>query len=75
MELLLQHRLDNKKKHCAREMEELLRCDCSSHIVALTEDHNKAFSEATALVHDMQQDVEMIDSLKVQRKHSVSSSG
>lgn len=32
---------------------------CSSHIVAVTED--KAFSEATALVHGMQQDVEMID--------------
>lgn len=60
--------LDRKGKHCAQEMEELLRCDCFNHIVALTQDHNKAYSEATALVHGMQQGVEISDSLKVRRQ-------
>lgn len=66
----LHQKLDRKGKHCAQEMEELLRCDCFNHIVALTQDHNKVYSEATALVHGMQQDVEISDSLKV-RIHSV----
>lgn len=61
----LHQKLNRKGKHCAQEMEELLRCDCFNHIAALTQDHNKAHSEATALVHGMQKDVETSDSLKV----------
>lgn len=61
----LHQKLDRKGNHCAQEMEELLRCDCFNHIVALTQDHNEAYSEAIALVHDMQQEMEISESLKV----------
>lgn len=60
MELLPQE-LDNMRKHQTSERED----HWNSHISALIEDHNKALSEANALVHHMQQDVDLSCSLQV----------
>ncbi|XP_044058676.1 dynein regulatory complex subunit 4 [Siniperca chuatsi] len=63
MELLPQE-LDNMRKNETSERED----HWSSHISALIEDHNKAFSEANVLVNRMQQDLDMNESLKTQIK-------
>lgn len=60
MELLPQE-LDNMRKNATIERED----HWSSHINTLIEDHDKAFSDAHALVNHMQQDLDMSDSLKV----------
>lgn len=57
----LPQELDNMRKNQTSERED----HWNSHISALIEDHNKAFSEANALVHRMQQDVDMSCSLQV----------
>ncbi|TDH17068.1 hypothetical protein EPR50_G00005090 [Perca flavescens] len=61
MELLPQE-LDNMRKNATIERED----HWSSHINTLIEDHDKAFSDAHALVNRMQQDLDMSDSLKAQ---------
>ncbi|XP_076593709.1 dynein regulatory complex subunit 4-like [Chaetodon auriga] len=65
MELLPQE-LDNIRKNETREAED----QWNSHIAALIEDHNKAFSDANALNNCIQQDLDEIDSLKRQIKDS-----
>lgn len=60
MEFLPQE-LDNMRKNELSEHED----HWNSHITALIEDHNKAFSDANALVNHMQQDLDMNESLKV----------
>ncbi|XP_038557095.1 dynein regulatory complex subunit 4 [Micropterus salmoides] len=63
MEFLPQE-LDNMRKNELSEHED----HWNSHITALIEDHNKAFSDANALVNHMQQDLDMNESLKTQIK-------
>ncbi|XP_070822846.1 dynein regulatory complex subunit 4 [Chaetodon trifascialis] len=65
MELLPQE-LDNIRKNETGEAED----QWNSHIAALIEDHNKAFSDANALNNCIQQDLDEIDSLKRQIKDS-----
>ncbi|XP_037611286.1 dynein regulatory complex subunit 4-like [Sebastes umbrosus] len=61
MELLPQE-LDNLRKNAISERED----HWNSYINNLIEDHNKAFSNANALVERMQQDLDMNTSLKTQ---------
>lgn len=58
---LLPKELENIRKNETSERED----HWSSHIAALIEDHNKAFSDANGLVICMQQDLDMSESLKV----------
>lgn len=58
---LLPQELDNMRKNQTSERED----HWNSHIAALIEDHNKAFSEANSLVNHMQHDVDVSCSLKV----------
>lgn len=60
MELLPQE-LDNMRKNQTSERED----HWNSHIAALIEDHNKAFSEANTLVNHMRRDVDANCLLKV----------
>ncbi|KAA8595585.1 dynein regulatory complex subunit 4 [Etheostoma spectabile] len=59
---LLPTELDNMRKNATIERED----HWSSHINTLIEDHDKAFSDAHALVNRMQQDLDVSDSLKAQ---------
>lgn len=62
----LRTELDNIRKNQTGERED----HCNSHIDALVEDHNRAFNEANLLVNQMQQDVDMNMSLKVQHTYA-----
>lgn len=65
----LRTELDNIRKNQTGERED----HCNSHIDALVEDHNRAFNEANLLVNQMQQDVDMNMSLKVQQRCPINS--